>query len=222
MAIKMNHFGIIGISLLLVACGDKGQEAQNQAQGKAAEATAAQEVSQGASLPIETQGAASAQGQFGNVGKLISIQAAGAYSYLEVENQAGKFWMASSAANVKPGQIVQWGEYAVMKQFASKALDRTFDQILFISQVVPYEAAQAPVNQGKVLSVTESAGYNYIEADTQQGVIWLAAPASSVVKGGDVVSWTGASEMTNFFSKSLKKNFKSILFVGAIVVLKKG
>ena len=70
---------------------------------------------------------------------------------------------------------------------------------------------------GIVKSSFESGGYSYIEVEAETGVLWLAAPVTTV-KNGDTVTWKGASTMNNFYSKTLNRTFESILFVGRVAV----
>ena len=69
-----------------------------------------------------------------------------------------------------------------------------------------------------MLSVSQSAGYSYIEVETPKGAgTWLAAPMTDV-KPGDTVSWSGGSVMRNFSSSSLDRTFDEILFVAGVSV----
>ena len=160
-------------------------------------------------------GAASAMGG-GNQGKVVSVQQAGGYTYLEVDSNGKTLWLASSPVRFAPGDEVRWGDSAVMRNFTSKSLGRTFDELLFVSGV--QEAGAAPVasgNVGKVLSMTNSAGYAYLELETSGGVKWLAA-SQAPVKVGDTVTWQGGSVMSNFTSSSLNRTFDQIIFVAAV------
>lgn len=79
---------------------------------------------------------------------------------------------------------------------------------------VPY--SQLPM-KGKVISVTDSHQYTYIEVKQDQKVIWLAAPTIALKKG-DIIRFEDGLVMTNFFSKSLKRTFPSIIFVGKVAI----
>ncbi len=58
------------------------------------------------------------------------IDAAG-YTYLEIEEKGKKLWVAVLKANVEKGDIVEIPESPMMRNFTSRALNRTFDEILF-------------------------------------------------------------------------------------------
>jgi hypothetical protein len=80
-----------------------------------------------------------------NSGKILQIQQSGSYTYAEVEGSGGKVWIAGGPLSAKPGDIVQWGDYAMMKNFHSKTLDRDFAEILFVNSWGPQGAIPAQV-----------------------------------------------------------------------------
>jgi len=151
-----------------------------------------------------------------NTGTVLSATQAGGYTYIEVDEHGTKRWLASSPVRVAAGDQIRWGESAVMRNFTSKSLGRTFDELLFVSNVAPAGATPAVGgNLGKVLSLTQAAGYAYIELETAQGVKWLAA-SQAPVQVGDTVTWQGGSVMNNFSSSSLNRTFDQIIFVAAV------
>lgn len=178
-----------------------------------------------------------------NTGKVLQVQQAGSYTYAEVDVDGQKVWIAGGPIQIKPGDSVQWGNYAVMNNFASKSLNRTFDQILFVdnwgplggtvAQVAPHgnmpghPSAMPPAgqdaapgtgaSQGVVKSATNAGGYTYLEVDQGGATVWLAVPETSV-KAGDKVNWGGGMVMRNFNAKSLNRTFDQIIFAGGVNV----
>jgi len=71
----------------------------------------------------------------GNQGKVVSIMTGTGYSYLELESNAQKFWIAGTKVTAKEGDTVQFEQSVVMNGFVSKTLNKTFDQIIFASSV---------------------------------------------------------------------------------------
>lgn len=162
------------------------------------------------------------QGHSRNIGRVMSMQNAGGYSYMQLETASGTQWLAVSQTNaVAEGDMVGWSGAAPMSNFTSKALNRTFDSILFASAVQKLDASAAAAlaggasaTQGKVISAEIAGGYSYMEVETSNGNVWVAAPAGEV-KAGDTISWSGAAPMTNFNSPSLGRTFDRILFAGS-------
>lgn len=156
----------------------------------------------------------------GNTGQVRSVIQVPGYTYLEVRNNGRNLWLAGNPVDVAEGEIVSWADAAMMRNFESKTLNRTFDELMFVSAIyqgtdgLPQAAATG--NSGVVRSAENAAGYTYIELETDSGeVVWLATPELDMTAGSRV-SWQGGSTMTNFTSNSLNKTFPEILFVQSL------
>lgn len=68
-------------------------------------------------------------------GVVLEVIPGGGYSYVNVEEKGEKFWIAGPPVEVKVGQMVSFSEQVWMPNFTSKALNRTFDKILFVSGI---------------------------------------------------------------------------------------
>jgi len=67
-------------------------------------------------------------------GEVVTVEQAGAYTYLEVKEKTEKtFWVAVNSADVKVGDYVRFQKELVTKNFKSKALKRTFEELMFAS-----------------------------------------------------------------------------------------
>ena len=73
-------------------------------------------------------------------------------------------------------------------------------------------------NEGKVLQNIKAAEYSYLEVQQGKQKRWLAVTQSDV-KPGAVVRFEDGMEMTNFYSKTLKRSFPSVLFIGQMAVV---
>ena len=74
-----------------------------------------------------------AAGMAANEGKVLSTLDAPGYTYMELANTEKKFWIAAPTTRVKVGDRVRFEQSLVMKNFNSKTLNRTFDQIIFVN-----------------------------------------------------------------------------------------
>lgn len=85
----------------------------------------------------------------------------------------------------------------------------------------PHAGVNAPeareMQQATVLSTVSAPPYLYIEVAQDKKTAWLAA-ASVAVKKGDVVQFDQDMVMTNFYSKTLKRTFPSVIFVSRLTV----
>ena len=68
-------------------------------------------------------------------GKVIENLQANDFSYLHVENNAIKVWIAGIKIEAKAGDTVKYVENVKMDNFLSKALSRTFAQVIFVSSI---------------------------------------------------------------------------------------
>lgn len=68
---------------------------------------------------------------------------------------------------------------------------------------------------GTILETMNSGGYTYAKIKENQKEFWIAG-AQTVVKVGDVVSFSEQMNMPSFNSKTLNRTFKDLLFVGGI------
>jgi hypothetical protein len=117
----------VAASLGLTACAKKAEVAAPVAPAQSA-APAAAAPATAAATP--------------NSGKVVQSQQGAGYTYAEVETADGKkVWIAGGHIDVKPGDVVQWGDYSVMTNFNAKSLGRVFDQILFVNTWGPLGAA---------------------------------------------------------------------------------
>ncbi len=77
--------------------------------------------------------ATAAAGMPSNEGKVLSTLDAPGYTYMELATTEKRFWIAAPTTRVKVGDRVRFEQSLVMKNFNSKTLNRTFDQIIFVN-----------------------------------------------------------------------------------------
>ncbi len=58
------------------------------------------------------------------------------YVYIHAKSESGEQWLAAPATTLAKGAAIAWPDGLVMSNYHSKTLDRTFDQVLFVNQVV--------------------------------------------------------------------------------------
>lgn len=64
-------------------------------------------------------------------GKVVETMNAGGYTYISVEKDGKRTWVAIPMTEVKVGQEVTYQPGAEMRNFPSKTLNRTFESIIF-------------------------------------------------------------------------------------------
>lgn len=81
---------------------------------------------------------------------------------------------------------------------------------------MPKKQTMMLTQSGTVLSTINVPTYTYVEVSQGKKTLWLAT-ATSGVKKGDKVRFDDGLVMNNFYSKSLKRTFPSIIFVNSLV-----
>lgn len=73
--------------------------------------------------------------QGGHKGKVVATMSSGGYTYIEFEENGKKLWVASRKFLVKVGDTIEFKQAAPMKNFFSRTLNRTFENILFVAKI---------------------------------------------------------------------------------------
>lgn len=230
--LRMLSFVVVSICLILAAgCGKESPSEPGQHTATVSEMAGSE--------------AAPAPGTTGNQGRVLVTMDVAGYSYILVESNGREVWLAGNPIVVQEGEIVSWQQASVMRNFRSKTLDRTFDEIMFVSglksssaEAGPLSAnhpsmippamspspmsakAAEPAGRGMVVSTQDAAGYTYVEVKlADDSIVWLAAPQTALATN-NTVEWQAGSKMLNFVSSSLGKTFPEIYFVAGVSVTK--
>ena len=69
-------------------------------------------------------------------GEVVNFEHGGGYTYIEVKEKTEMtFWIAVENADVNKGDYIRFQEELVMKDFKSKALNKTYDELMFASNL---------------------------------------------------------------------------------------
>ncbi|RZI42857.1 hypothetical protein EGT07_12840 [Herbaspirillum sp. HC18] len=82
-------------------------------------------------LPKDT-----ADADLGQKGKVVSSIDANEYTYIEVNQGKNTLWLAAPKTAVKKDSVIRFEDGAVMTNFHSKLLNRTFPSVMFVGRVV--------------------------------------------------------------------------------------
>jgi hypothetical protein len=74
------------------------------------------------------------------------------YTYIRAKENSGEFWMAISKQEVQSGEVYFYSEGLPMQNFHSKEVDRTFDEIYFVSEI-----SKTPIQKGAMGSMGSGA-----------------------------------------------------------------
>jgi len=131
-------------ALLMYGCSDKPKEDKSvktqktQSSNKTTSTTAPKSI-YGASAQKEvaqTPSETDAQLSTPHMGKVLETVNGGGYTYAKVNENGNVYWIAGPQSEVVVGSTISYIEQMVMTDFTSKALKRTFDQLVFVSAIV--------------------------------------------------------------------------------------
>jgi hypothetical protein len=111
-------------------------------------------------------------------GKVLETMDSGGYTYMQVDTGKAQQWVAIPQAKVKVGDDVSYHDGAVMPNFTSKTLNRTFDSVVFSAGLVGQEPAQAPAQADP--QATKPAPGNTAGADSFASAVKGEAPPAAM------------------------------------------
>jgi len=104
-------------------------------------------------------------------GKVVETMNGGGYTYICLENNGKKGWAAVPTMEVKVGDEIELMPGAEMGPFSSKALNRTFDKIIFSGGPVSRSAVPAAaMPPGHPALPAAPAGYGTAAAPSDKGL----------------------------------------------------
>jgi hypothetical protein len=165
-------------------------------------------------------------------GKVVETANAGGYTYICLEKDGKRTWIAGPVMQVTVGQELKMLPGATMTGFTSKALNRTFESIIFSggeykepagklkdANGVVYQESAEPILVGKVVETMSASNYTYICLEKDGKIAWSAVPSANVAVGDEVEMQLG-TVMGQFTSKSLNRTFKEIYFASGVKTIK--
>lgn len=183
-----------------------------------------------------------------NSGKVSEVIQAGSYTYLHAMKDGNGTWLAIPSRDVQVGAEIRYAQGAVMKDFHSPSMGRTFEEVLFLGGVeVDGESAaalppghapvaalppgHAPVpgasagqpdlpNEGEVSETFPAGSYTYLRITENGKDTWVAIPRRDIPVGARV-RYADAPPMKDFHSPSMDRTFEEILFLGDVVLVDK-
>lgn len=99
---------------------------------------------------------------------VIDTMDGGGYTYMKVAEGSERYWVAVTAVAVHKGQQVHYIEQMWMPQFKSRALNRTFDKIMFASMadtpgLQAHPEKVTPANAPETVLKKAAGGYSVAE-----------------------------------------------------------
>ena len=83
---------------------------------------------------VERTQLAAADNPMPRKGKVLSTIDASIYTYIELTENGKNIWIAAPTVKVKKGDTIRFSDGAVMTNFFSKSLNRTFPSVVFVGK----------------------------------------------------------------------------------------
>lgn len=84
--------------------------------------------------------------------KVLESMNSGGYTYMKVDDGKNQYWIAMTQREAKNGTVISFSEQGWMKNFHSKTLNRTFDNILFAGDIASPQAQQKIEYQPNIMT----------------------------------------------------------------------
>ncbi len=172
-----------------------------------------------------------------NTVKVQAVEQVSDYTYLLVKSKKTEFWIAVPTMQASPGETYHYQGGMLMKDFYSKELDRTFDEVLFVealfmgddSKVMPVQemtpGSMAPKEKVKVaverVEGTVTIAEIYADPEAYEGK--TVRVKGEVTKYNPAImerNWVHLQDGTEFEGKfDLTATSMESLEVGTVVIL---
>lgn len=135
-------------ALLMYGCSDKPKE-QDQStttqQNQSVTAPQSTTIYGATAQQAEIKAPADADVQLNtkHVATVLETINGGGYTYAKVDEEGNIYWIAGPQTNIGTGVTISFLEQMVMNDFTSKSLDKHFDQLVFVSAIVPADGSAA-------------------------------------------------------------------------------
>ncbi len=177
--------------------------------------------------PISTSDAFAQEQNVGTVtGKVTETMNAAGYTYMLIENQMGKQWVAIPESEVAVGQAVTYVQGMTMSKFYSKSMDRTFESIIFsagladqLPKMKAAETSAAPQSDSSfeaAVNQENNAGEGAALAANPNGSAGAIAPMLTSVKVDKAAGQNGYT-VEEIFSQGKELAGKTVRIHGQVV-----
>ncbi len=139
-------------------------------------------------------------------GKVVETMNSGGYTYVSIEKNGKKTWIAIPETAVKVGQKVTFQPGGEMRNFTSKTLNRTFDSIIFSGGLA---SQPGPATGNK-------------PSGSQHGVKAAAAPKSAEKVSVEKASGPDTYTVSEIHANCAKLNEKTAVVKGKVVKVSPG
>ncbi len=137
------------------------------------------------------------------------VEQVGSYTYLLVKAKGPEYWIAVSSIDAHPNETYQYQGGLLMQNFYSKELDRTFDEILFLDNIIGKSISSTmqikDVTPGSMVKIEKSD----VSVEAIAGAITIAELYANPGKYEDKIIRV-SGEVTKFNPAIMERNWVHI------------
>jgi hypothetical protein len=136
-------------------------------------------------------------------GKVIETLNSGGYTYVNIEKDGNKTWVAVPQSKISVGQELSFKPGSVMTDFSSKTLNRTFDTIVFSGGIVGKDKAASASKVSDMKPPAKTIKIKKTEAPDSYTIAELYEKRSELDKKTVVIS----GKVVKFSAQIMGKNW---------------
>ncbi len=155
-----------------------------------------------------------------HVAKVLETMDAAGYTYVKVDENGNTYWIAGPKTNLTVGSTISYIEQMVMKDFTSKALNRTFDYLMFANSIIPASVSTASTT----LPVADKAhncdtcGPTDVNTTMQQSQV---KPPQAKAKPISVAKLEGGHSIEELYAQKSDLNGTTVTFNAEVIKVSK-
>jgi hypothetical protein len=150
----LNRMPVLLVMILLIALVGCGSENAEQAA-----------VAQSEAAPTHDHGDEAHSHDDAMTGTLLETMDSGGYTYMKLDTAEGEIWVAGPITAVTVGDKVEVAGQMLMKNFHATSLDRDFEEIWFVSEVLTNDAMLKPKSDDMIKSTHSNMAVDKSEMD---------------------------------------------------------
>jgi len=211
----MKKFFSVCCSLIFIisvtACSKDKTEQQASTPAKPAQQTA-QQPGGPAAVPPASQPV---------TGKVLETMDAAGYTYLKVATDSGEKWVAVNQTPVKVDEEITYLDGMVMQNFYSKALDRTFPEIIFSSGLLGKDAVAQSMPAAGEAADSFSSALSSEGGEPQQTLGNMMGSDKAIVPFAEIkvekAPGDNSYTVAEIFDKAAELNGKTVVVRGKVM-----
>jgi len=151
-----------------------------------------------------------------HAGTVIYTKNAGNYTYIRLKEAGKEVWLATSPLQVSVGDPIEYMGGDVMKKFESKAMNKTFDEIRFVTRIRVVKNGPLPDNQAMASITHPKVGSKDGLKESAEGAP-KSSPVVAVPKKGEIEKAEKGKTVEEIYSGRDKLKDRPVTLRGKVI-----